>query len=1794
LFINKKQDYLSESYLKANTEFLKCRASSKQVQVFCWGLNDKDQLGGLKGSKIKSAVVSDKLSALQCKDIFGGSKTLFCISRDDEVYACGESTNGRLGLGDVVGNVVVPRRLDALAGLRVRKLAVHPGGRHTLALTYTGELYSWGEGDDGKLGHGDKVNYEQPKLIELFRGMLVTDIACGSAHSAAVVNQSQLYTWGLGDYGRLGHGDEITHFEPTLVRGLEGVNVVSAACGSRDAQTVCLTDDGNVWSWGDGDFGKLGRGGSDGCFVPQVIEHLRDQGVCKLLCGAQFTLVMTTSGTVWTWGKGDFYRLGHGTDTHAREPTLVEHLKGKNIVDVAVGALHCLAVTEEGEIYAWGDNDHGQQGTGTVIVNKFPTRVLGTEEFRIKRVACGSSHSIAWAEKNPTSSILEEPVGFTSGKDPLGCTYINPDDFDDMNLERFMKEHRPSLTCSVLEISSKVKKTESLSRILQAINIQFSREFLLSVISCIHEGSIESFQGCHDNETVVKDLVFLLKLLLVRKRSESGLVLKYLSQLVSKKQHLDRMLMEVCMRELEDKIGEDVLLQQRYKCSVHESSHPYVSVLGGKLSGSVKYPGAVMLTVSFDEHCQTETGHDVLLFSDSTGKTLARRTGHLSVDWNKNVIVPGDELTWMFTTNSPCGLWGFRFTITPTPPCEDLNVDSIADEDMLKQPCLSLVKNLLGANIAKGVRSEETTLKLACLLSLCIQIKRIDVEEKKWMLDELHALLLSHNAPPIDVPMILNCSRYQDATVCKMRIDGNRNMKEAVLSSSLADFINGLPTTLLKQYQYEDVSLRQGDHLLFTPFLKSLALFACSLGLDTLPCCSNKPPWAWFQSYCSTVRTAQSFVQSTNLPKAFALSVREKIRENLQDDEQLSLQYEDHNLFSKVKDEQLLNWLNRRTQDWSIIWGGSGTIYGWGHNHRGQLAGIEGAKVKAPAVCDALATLKPVQIIGGEQTLFCVTADGKVYATGYGSSSRLGLGIQESINSPRMIESFQHITIKKVAVHSGGRHCLALSTDGEVYSWGEGDDGKLGHGNRISCNHPKLIESFRGKSIVDIACGGSHSAAVGEKGELYTWGKGRYGRLGHGDGEDQLRPKVVEQLQNYHVIDVACGSGDAQTLCITNNDAVWSWGDGDYGKLGRGGSDGCKIPMMIDYLTYKSVIKVECGSQFSMALTDYGILYTWGKGDYYRLGHGGEQHFRFPRNVLALEDKFVTSIACGSLHCVACTADGEVYCWGDNDEGQLGDSTTNAGRLPKLCTALQNKKIDRIACGSAHTLAWSTYNENKSSLPLQVPLEYNHLQDIPLNVLRDRAFLLHSFSKLFCSCIPMMELIAKQGSDQLIVNLLKGSILSYFKENYFRKIMDITMIRDRQHGPVFELNRVKKHRVLASTKTNASMSASKSVFAQLTAKLNEFPLDSFFLPYRNWKVKFIGESVDDCGGGFSESIAEMCDELQNGSLYLLMATPTNRDDENNSNDYFILNPKANTKKHKEMFKFFGVLLGIAIRCGNPLSLSLAEPMWKLLVGCELNIEDIKDIDRGYVSKYSYLLSLDNKLICDERLDATSLESKLISDDGQSRDPKDLLVELELPFSVRSVAGDDVILSTKHSFVTQENKEEYLKSSLQYKLGEFDEQIEWIRSGMANVVPVPLLSLFTGLELENMVCGNPDIPVESFQSITTYRGIQPSAPLVKWFWQTLEDFTNHERSLFLRFVWGRTRLPRTALDFKGKDFIFQVLDKYKPPDSYLPESYTCFFLLKLPKYTSFKILKEKLKYAIYFCKSIDSDDYARID
>lgn len=139
--------------------------------------------------------------------------------------------------------------------------------------------------------------------------------------------------------------------------------------------------------------------------------------------------------------------------------------------------------------------------------------------------------------------------------------------------------------------------------------------------------------------------------------------------------------------------------------------------------------------------------------------------------------------------------------------------------------------------------------------------------------------------------------------------------------------------------------------------------------------------------------------------------------------------------------------------------------------------------------------------------------------------------------------------------------------------------------------------------------------------------------------------------------------------------------------------------------------------------------------------------------------------------------------------------------------------------------------------------------------------------------------------------------------------------------------------------------------------------------------------MDDCGGGYSESIAEMCEELQNGLTPLLIVTPNGRDESGANRDCFLLNPAAKSLLHMNMFRFLGnflatswysvcfmcgqnignltkkilfkltgVLLGIAIRTGSPLSLNLAEPVWKQLAGMNLTIADLSEVRRKFLGR----------------------------------------------------------------------------------------------------------------------------------------------------------------------------------------------------------------------------------------------------
>lgn len=135
----------------------------------------------------------------------------------------------------------------------------------------------------------------------------------------------------------------------------------------------------------------------------------------------------------------------------------------------------------------------------------------------------------------------------------------------------------------------------------------------------------------------------------------------------------------------------------------------------------------------------------------------------------------------------------------------------------------------------------------------------------------------------------------------------------------------------------------------------------------------------------------------------------------------------------------------------------------------------------------------------------------------------------------------------------------------------------------------------------------------------------------------------------------------------------------------------------------------------------------------------------------------------------------------------------------------------------------------------------------------------------------------------------------------------------------------------------------------------------------------------------------------------------------------------------------------------------------------------------------------------------------------------------------------------------------------------------------------MLSLFSWYEVELLVCGRPDIDVETLRRHTTFQGgLEHAHPVVRNLFDALHSFTSEERRLFLRFVWGRNRLPTLDTDWTQPFTITVLNSNVMDADAALPVAHTCFFSLDLPLYSSYDILRSKMLYAIANCQAIDTD------
>lgn len=307
------------------------------------------------------------------------------------MYSWGRGEDGQLGLGDT-SDQYRPVPVEVLKDRGVVQICC--GSGHTVVLTEDGEVYTWGRGDDGRLGHGDNGWKYVPRTVEALRGKNIVQVTCGSYHTAAITDRGELYSWGGGMYGKLGHGNESGHSRPCLVEALKNVFLTQIACGSR--HTIALSDAHDVYTWGDQENGVAGHGETEGHqYVPRLVSALHGKEAIQVAACGFHTACLCASGRVYTWGEGKFGRLGHGDERNRAVPTVISSLSSVHITQVACGGFHSAATSESGQLFTWGGGEHGQLGHGDKVNKTTPFPVSALSDQILVMITCGWSHTAA-------------------------------------------------------------------------------------------------------------------------------------------------------------------------------------------------------------------------------------------------------------------------------------------------------------------------------------------------------------------------------------------------------------------------------------------------------------------------------------------------------------------------------------------------------------------------------------------------------------------------------------------------------------------------------------------------------------------------------------------------------------------------------------------------------------------------------------------------------------------------------------------------------------------------------------------------------------------------------------------------------------------------------------------------------------------------------------------------------------------------------------------------------------------------------------------------------------------------------------------------------------------------------------------------------------------------------------------------------------------------------------------------------------------------------------------------------
>ncbi|BDR54305.1 hypothetical protein KIMH_04160 [Bombiscardovia apis] len=255
-------------------------------------------------------------------------------------------------------------------------------------------------------------------------------------------------------------------------------------------------------------------------------------------------------------------------------------------------------------------------------------------------------------------------------------------------------------------------------------------------------------------------------------------------------------------------------------------------------------------------------------------------------------------------------------------------------------------------------------------------------------------------------------------------------------------------------------------------------------------------------------------------------------------------------------------------------------------------------------------------------------------------------------------------------ISAGSSHSLALGSDGNTYAWGNNAAGQLGDGTTTRSNRPVRVQTPAGLHFAQISANGSFSMGLTPDGRVYTWGSNTYGQLGNstiptgGTGSGSTTPVLVQRGERPAGVNyTAISAGSYHAMALGSDNQVYTWGQNNHGQLGNNTQTIAQAAVRVQQGERPAGVNytaVSAGREFSLALGSDRQVYAWGSNERGQLGNNTQIDQRTP--VLVQEGQrptavTYTAVSAGGAHVVALGSDQQAYAWGDNRYGQLGNAT---------------------------------------------------------------------------------------------------------------------------------------------------------------------------------------------------------------------------------------------------------------------------------------------------------------------------------------------------------------------------------------------------------------------------------------------------------------------------------------------------------------------------------------------------------